>query len=125
MKKKMKRSAALIFCITGILYLEGEAQKKVKYDFPEAMSDEVREGFTKICDKGQILYNINCAKCHNIKIKGKSVIPDFSPSQLKGYELRVSNAQHENSMDDTMVTAEELGMISTFLTYKRKNSNAK
>jgi hypothetical protein len=40
---------------------------------------------------------------------------------LKGYEIRVSNAQREENMPDEKVTAEELGLISTFLLYKKKN----
>lgn len=115
---------AVFACVAGFAWLNTMAGKKnkMKYDFPEAMSAEVRAGFTEICDKGKVLYDINCAKCHNMKVNGKETIPDFSPSELKGYELRVSNARHESNMDDTLVTAEELGMISTFLTYKPKSN---
>jgi mono/diheme cytochrome c family protein len=68
-----------------------------------------------------VLYDINCAGCHNIKKGSRLLVPDFTPEQLKGYELRVSNAQHEENMPDEKVTAEELSLISTFLIYKKKN----
>lgn len=74
----------------------------------------------EICNKGKVLYDINCAKCHNMVVKGKNIIPDFSQEKLTGYELRVANREHEGSMPDTKVTAEELVFISTFLTYKKK-----
>ena len=118
----MKQRFIIITSIFMMLLLEQCAtNKKVQYDFPAAMSDYVRADFTKQCDKGQVLYSLNCAKCHNKKIHGREVIPDFTREQLKGYELRISNAQHEASMPDELVTAEELGYISTFLIYKKKN----
>jgi hypothetical protein len=98
-----------------------KAQKKIAYEFPAEMKAPVRVEYEKLADKGQILWNINCAKCHNTKVKGKVVVPDFSLDQLRGYELRVANPDHESGIPETDVTAEELGLIMTFLTYKKKN----
>ena len=94
---------------------------RVAYEFPTAMSETVRVDYIKQWQKGKALYDINCAGCHNTTSKGRTIIPDFSQEKLVGYELRVSNARHENSMPDTKVTAEELGLIMTFLSYKKKN----
>ncbi|HEX7905185.1 MAG TPA: hypothetical protein VF487_15040 [Chitinophagaceae bacterium] len=107
------------FCV--IILVACVVQKKVPYEFPEAMAAPVKAEFTKICDKGKILYEINCANCHTVKKGKRELIPDFTPEQLKGYELRVSNAEHEKNMPDELVTAEELGLISTFLLYKSKS----
>ncbi|MFL5729857.1 MAG: hypothetical protein ACJ75J_10260 [Cytophagaceae bacterium] len=96
------------------------SQKKSAYNFPAEMSDQVRKDFTAQCDKGKILYEINCGGCHTKKVWGKSVIPDFRPEQLKGYELRITNSRHEASLTDEAVTAEELGLIMTFLSYKKQ-----
>lgn len=122
----MKRAIAVTIILSGILGLQCFAQKKQKvtYEFPEQMSPAVQAEFAKLCDKGKILYDLNCAQCHNTKVKGKEVIPDFTQEKLIGYELRVSNQQHEADMPDTKVTAEELGLITTFLTYKKKNEPA-
>lgn len=114
----MKRNIVIALCL---LSLEGLAQKKAKYEFPDAMSETIRADYTKICDKGQVLYNINCAKCHNITVKKKELIPDFTQEQLKGYELRVLNPKHEDALPETNITPEELGLICTFLLYKQKN----
>lgn len=112
----------ILLCILSVACLAYAAQKnKVTYDFPDAMPEAVKADYTKQCDKGKILYEINCAKCHSTTVKRKTIIPDFTPEQLVGYELRVKNAQHESNMPETTVTAEELGLITTFLTYKTKN----
>src|SRR5262245_6618487 len=96
------------------------SQGKISYEFPGVMPEEVKKGYIPIWEKGKVLYDINCAGCHNVKKGGRQLIPDFDMEELKGYELRVSNAQHEKNMPDELVTAEELGYISTFLLYKNK-----
>lgn len=97
--------------------------KKVAYDFPASMSAAVRTKYTGTCDKGQILYNMNCSGCHNVKMKGHSKIPDFTQDQMSRYDLKVANnIQHDSSMVMTRVTPEELSEIYIFLTYKKKSN---
>lgn len=116
----MKSTGVLIACFMACTAV-CKAQKKIGYEFPEAMAAPVRAEYTKLADKGQVLWNLNCAKCHNSKVNGKTVVPDFTLDQLRGYELRVSNPEHESGIPETTVTAEELGLIMTFLIYKKKN----
>ncbi len=97
------------------------SKSKITYDFPAAMAADVREGYIKQWEKGKSLYELNCAKCHNTTVKGKTIVPDFTESQLVGYTLRVTNQKHEAALTDESVTEEELGQIMTFLTYKKKN----
>lgn len=94
---------------------------QVTHDFPEAMSPAVRAGYLVQWEKGKVLYDINCAKCHNTKVGRKMIVPDFLPEQLNGYLLRITNPKHEAEITDTKVTTEELGLIMNFLTYKKKN----
>lgn len=96
-------------------------QKGVAYQLPDAMLPHVKKEYKVICDKGQALYTLNCASCHTTKVRRKEVIPDFSPEQLKGYALRISNLQHQSHMPDSLVTEEDLSYIMTFLAYKKKN----
>lgn len=110
-----------ILTISFVLLFACAVKKEVMYTLPEAMLPQVKEEYAKRCDKGQLLYNLNCAGCHNYKVKRKTYIPDFKPEQLRGYELRISNARHANSMPDSLVSEEELGIIMTFLSYKNKN----
>ncbi len=110
--------------ITALLLWACSAQKEVWYELPAEMLPHVKEEYTKRCDKGKVLYDVNCARCHNTKVGRKVIIPDFKPEQLTGYTLRVANALHETNMPDSMVTEEELGIIMTFLNYKKKNPAA-
>jgi len=86
------------------------------------MAPAIQAEFTKECDKGQALYNMVCAKCHNKVVNGKTIVPDWNQAQLIGYELRVLNSGHETGIPEENVSAEELGQIMTFLTYKKKNT---
>lgn len=119
----MKNTVLISVCL--LFFIACASQKKVTYDFPPAMVGNIRAQFTEQCDKGKFLYDKNCARCHNTKVKGKTIIPDFSEEKLVGYAIRNSNKRHETSMPDTIVTAEELGLIMTFLTYKTKNKSFK
>jgi len=115
----------LLYLITGILFCilmqQCKSQKQPLYEFPEQMLPHVKLGYAQICDKGKILYDLNCAKCHTTKVRRKEIIPDFKEEQLNGYSLRISNAKHEANLPDEQVTAEELSQITTFLKYKVKN----
>lgn len=118
----------IVYLIVGLAVLTHmmpshaeKKQAKVSYEFPDAMAPAVREAFTKECDKGQALYNIACASCHNKIVNGRTIVPDWTSAQLVGYELRVLNQNHETGIPEERVTAEELGYIMTFLTYKKKN----
>lgn len=95
---------------------------RISYVFPEAMLPAVRLEFSKQCDKGQALYMLACASCHNRELKGRIIVPDWPAEKLVGYELRVLNSAHESGLPDEHVTAEELGDIMMFLTYKKRNS---
>ena len=106
----------LISCASLASY----AQKK-EYELPAEMSESVRSQYEVICEKGLILYNINCGPCHTKTIKRKKVIPDFEASKLAGYEIRVLNPQHTSHIEEDKLTPEELVFIVTFLNYKKKS----
>ncbi len=117
----MKMDKKMSIWLTGLALVACTAQKEIAWELPAEMLPHVKEEYTKRCEKGKILYDMNCARCHNTKVRRREIIPDFKPEQLTGYTLRVSNAQHEKNMPDSMVTEEELGIIMTFLNYKKKN----
>lgn len=105
-----------------LLPVFAHAQKnKISAAFPAEMSEAVRADYQKQWDKGRILWDMNCARCHNTKDRRREIIPDFRPEQLIGYELRVKNAQHDTGIAEERVSTEELGLIMTFLSYKKKN----
>ncbi len=118
----MKKVIILSVCsLIAILTTAQKKQTKVEYVFPDAMAQPVRDQYLKLCDKGKVLYELNCAKCHNTLQKGKTLIPDFTEEQLGAYSIRVANPRHEEHVSEASVSAEELTLISTFLTYKKKN----
>jgi hypothetical protein len=114
-----------LFLLSILIFAACSVQKKVDYELPAEMLPHVKVEYTKRCDKGKILYDINCSRCHTKKEKRKEIIPDWTSLQLSGYTLRVTNAIHEKNMPDSLVTEEELGIIMTFLNYKIKNSAKK
>ncbi len=112
---------SLLSLSLSAVILSCSVQKTIEPEFPEAMLPHVKVEYAARYEKGQILYDINCGKCHTTIIARKKIVPDFKQEQLKGYELRIANAQHEKNMPDSLVTEEELGIIMTFLMYKKKN----
>jgi mono/diheme cytochrome c family protein len=117
----MKYSTIILITILSAFMIHCASPQKVMYELPAEMSEAIRSDYVKQCEKGQILYNINCAGCHTTKVKGKEIIPDFTSAQLVGYGLRVTNARHETNITEESVSTEELGLIMTFLSYKKKN----
>ncbi|HET6226270.1 MAG TPA: hypothetical protein VFF27_08330 [Bacteroidia bacterium] len=107
--------------IASVALVQCKTPQRAAYELPEAMIPTAKAEFAKQCDKGKILYDITCAKCHNIKEKRKEIIPDFSAAQLVGYELRITNAAHETGIAEEILSTEELGYIMTFLSYKTKS----
>lgn len=110
-----------ILLLISIIVFACNTPKKMTYVFPAEMSPAVQTSYTQICDKGKILYDQNCAKCHTTKKMGRELIPDFTPEQLESYQIRVANQIHEPIMNDELLPAEELGFIMTFLSYKSKS----
>lgn len=122
----MKIFSTLLVLLLGIYCINVFAGGKKNnvadlYDFPEAMAQPVRNQFLVLCEKGRILYDISCGKCHNTEMKGKIIIPDFTVEQLGAYSIRVANQKHEMNVSEENVSAEELALITTYLTYKKKN----
>lgn len=117
----MKRHGIILFLSGCIFLMQCKAKQEIPYELPEAMIPTAKIEFAKQCDKGKILYDINCAKCHNSVERRRELIPDFTIEQLIGYEIRVSTPEHESNIPETTVTAEELGYIMTFLSYKKKS----
>ncbi|HSH66532.1 MAG TPA: hypothetical protein VLB84_12270, partial [Bacteroidia bacterium] len=85
----MKAGFSILISLGCIFLMHCSTQEKIAYELPDAMIASARIEYAKQCDKGKILYDINCAKCHNSKERRREIIPDFTAEQLVGYELRV------------------------------------
>ncbi len=119
---KRYRNALLTGLCCLPLLAAAQKTKKVGYDFPKEMRPDIKEQYLKLAEKGQILYGIHCARCHNMKdSKGKWVIPDFTADQINGYEIRLGNRAHEGALTDEAMTTEELSLITTFFQFKKRS----
>ena len=119
----MKHLIIFIFIFfPQFIILSGAQKSKVVYvhDFPSQMEADVKAQYVKLFEKGRILYQLNCAKCHNTKVKGQELMPEFTKEHLANYELRLQNMQHENELTESRVNAEELQQIMIFLIYYKK-----
>jgi len=93
-------------------------KKKPAFALPAEMVPAVRVEYEKMCEKGRVLYEMNCAGCHNVKRGRLSLVPDFTQDQITGYSIRTGNATHVRTLSDEAITAEELALIATYLQYK-------
>lgn len=120
----MKTSFYIAIFLASVLFFQCKTRREAAYELPAAMVETAKIEFAKQCDKGKILYAVNCGHCHNSRERRKEIIPDFTAEQLVGYELRVTNPEHESGIPETTVSTEELGYIMTFLSYKKKSGKA-
>ncbi len=119
----MNKKTALTIIFISMLIFACSTSKKQVYLFPTEMSPTTQNAYQDICEKGKVLYNLHCANCHNIKKLGKDIIPDFTFEQLDAYLIRAANERHDSDLTEEKVSAEELGMVITYLTYKPKSGH--
>lgn len=118
-------TSIFIFFILIISFVACVTQTKLQYyDFPADITEEAKASNLKMIEKGRVLYNINCAKCHNKKMNGKIVIPDFTNTQLESYTIRIQNEVHVNNLQENKITPEELEAIQFFFSYKKPTQPA-
>lgn len=98
-----------------------KTNKSVGIELPELMADSLKKVTKVQCETGLALYRENCSRCHTDTVKGREVIPDFSSDQLSNYEFRFANRKHEEQLSEAKLTQDELVLIITFLSYKKKN----
>jgi hypothetical protein len=115
--------AMIIVAVVALLVTCTSTRKEILYELPAEMMPHVKTHYSQQCDKGYVLWNKNCSRCHDQRKDGKKIIPDFKPEQLTGYTLRTQNKRHETNLPDSLVSEEDLAIIMTFLTYKKKNTN--
>lgn len=117
----LKTNLFIVLCLCVSFLASAQKSKKVEYSFPAEMKPHVQEAYILEFAKGKILYDINCAKCHSRFEKKKEIIPNFTTEQFEAYKIRIANPDHEQTMTEEKLLPEELGMIITFLTYRKKD----
>lgn len=118
-------TAFILIGITALWFAACVTPAKIEYfDFPSDIAEEAKAANRKMIEKGKILYNINCSKCHNKKEKGKIILPDFTSEQLESYTIRIKNETHVNSLPESRISVEELEAIQFFFNYKKPSKPA-
>ncbi len=113
-------TAFILIVITALWFAACVTPAKIEfYDFPSDIAEEAKTANLKTIEKGRILYNINCAKCHNTKEKRKIYLPDFTNAQLDAYTIRIKNEPHTNTLQENKISIEELEAIQYFFMYKK------
>ena len=122
--RKIKFKIYIIVILFISAFMACKAKQKVvaivpmPFNYPDDIKETEKPLFLTNYTKGQVLYNINCAKCHNKTEGGQNTIPNFSLPQLMDYEIRFQYPSHEDPMKETVISPEELEQIVTFLRYK-------
>ena len=65
--KVIKKIIILIFLSISIISVSCLQSKKMTYEFPTTMTENVRKEYLRQCEKGAIFFDISCAKCHTKK----------------------------------------------------------
>lgn len=112
----------ILVSFSFVLIFACTTQRKVTYEFPFSLPEALKARYVLQCDQGKLLYDKNCAGCHNTVVKGRRIIPDFSQEKLVSYAMRTANKKHESNMSEKVINETDLELIMTFLTYKKKNS---
>ncbi len=125
----MKKFFLSIACFSIVLMpvvIAQKAPKKAVYthDLPPNMTPEIKKAYVDLFDKGKVLYEINCSKCHDSVSNGVLCMPAFTKEHLASYNLRIQSPEHEESLSETRVNAEELQNIMIFLTYYKRIDQA-
>ncbi len=116
---KNKTGVFIFFIIiTGLIGCVTQAKIQY-YDFPSDIAEEAKVANAKMLEKGRILYNVNCATCHNKKIKNRIYLPDFSSEQLDSYIIRIKNEVHVKTLPESKITIAEIEAIQFFFNYKK------
>jgi hypothetical protein len=118
----MKNLIIIILSVLGFAACMGTKKATVKVSFPPNMNETVRAGYLDMWNKGHILYELNCAKCHTKVVNRREVIPEFTEEQLQTYEVRLADSTHEIAVSEMRVTPEELSYITLFLTYRERDT---
>lgn len=115
-----KITSTLIFFIFLVSFIACVTQPKIQYyNFPDDIAEEAKIANLKMLEKGRVLYNINCAKCHTKKVNRRLIIPDFTTDQLDSYIIRIKNEVHVSTLTENKVTSQEMEAIQFFFTYKK------
>ena len=93
-----------------------------EYIVPPNVQPEMVPAFTERCNKGKMLYDINCASCHGIFTAGKDGVPNFTQKQFDKYSTQYVLRDQVNHAVAFKMNPEDLAFVMDYLRY-RKSAN--
>ena len=122
----MNRNIIVAITVLGISVLAHRCTpaREVPFTSPnEAQLKDLRGDFNEQFERGRILYAENCGSCHNMKVDGRMIIPDFSAPQLLDYEMRMQYPTHGERLTEAHVSVEELDDIQIYLLFRKPSGH--
>jgi hypothetical protein len=107
---------AALFCSVLICC---KTKKKVEYDIPSHYGKQARANAIDWFQKGEILYKVNCAKCHGIYKKGKESVPNFTKTQIDNYNAMYIRGDPKNHSVAAKLSQDQMYYILTFLRLRK------
>jgi mono/diheme cytochrome c family protein len=108
----------VIFC--AALLTHCKTRQKIEYNIPKEIPEATRAIFLERCEKGKILFKINCSGCHGIFTKGKDGVTNFTKDQIDSYRAvaQIGNDKKNHAVAAKM-SAQQLDYILTFLSLRK------
>jgi mono/diheme cytochrome c family protein len=117
----MKTTCRIISVICFVVLLtQCKTRQKIEYNIPKEIPEATRVIFLERCEKGKILFKINCSGCHGIFTKGKDGITNFTKDQIDSYRAvaQIGNDKKNHAVAAKM-SAQQLDYILTFLSLRK------
>ena len=118
----MTKNKIAILAFIALISFPGCTSYKARYVIPAAFPERSKDELYALLEKGRILYNGNCADCHNTVFAGKNRIPGFTSLQIDNYATAVAGRNAKNHAVIKQMSPEQLNQVITFLTYVKRRS---
>ncbi len=89
--------------------------KEGEYLVPRDYVVKDRKDYISQFKIGRLVYEENCAKCHNKEIDGKIYEPRFVAAQLESYIIRVKPPAHRGNLPATALSDDEIKKVILYL----------
>ena len=116
----MKFCKIIIVIICAIALIECTAHKKIEYNVPKSLPPEIRAIFLERCEKGRILFKLNCSGCHGIFTRGRDGVPNFTKDQIKSYSaVALIGRDSTNHAVAKKMSPQQIDYIVQFLSLRK------
>ena len=116
----MSRKFALLLVFTTILLTDCAVHRKSVYVYPEGTSKTNENQIFEVCEKGRILYELHCSKCHGMFTRKKDGFPNFDARQINSYIAKALTRDPKNHAAAANMDQDQLNEIFMFLHFRKR-----